>query len=141
MNKLSLDSRSPALRRRSGFTIVELLAVVMIMAILGAIVLGVAGYASRRAEHARTTADLQVIRNALEEHRSKTGRYIGFPNRVDQELPMTDPLFETLTNHVDKIAFEDSWGRPFQYRVMGRYSFEVWSWGPSGPAEDHDIIR
>lgn len=141
MNDISLDSRRPPSRRRDGFTIIELLAVVMIMAILGAIVIGIAGYAARRAEHARVTANLQLIRNALENHRIDAGRYIGFPDDVDDVHPMTGTKYQVLTNYVDTIVFEDSWGNPFQYKVLGRHSYELWSWGPTGPDEDYDIIK
>ncbi len=155
MNTLSLDSRSPASRGRSGFTIVELLAVVMIMAILGAIVLGIAGYASRRASDAGARADLNQLRSALTEYQVRHGTY---PMENIESRPQWEEIAPVLTNLTEApLSFEDPWGNTYQYRAMRRpgettgrvMSFDLWSWGPSGGPGDvpagedyeYDIIR
>lgn len=116
----------------------ELLAVVLIMAILAGIVLGMAGYAGRRSAFAETKADLEVVRNALEEHRVRAGRCLGFPEHADVIMLMTDDMFQVLTNYVDEMNVENAWGEPFRYRVTGRYAYNLWAAGPKGPPDNPD---
>ena len=116
--------------RRKGFTLIELMVVIMIMAILAGIVFGIMGFAARKAASARAMADLQQIKNALERYRLDYGGYF------DQSGPMTtaDPLWDTfraaLTNYNQEVKFTDPWERPYQYESQGRYQFRLWSYGP-----------
>lgn len=124
--------------RCAGFTLVELLAVTMVMAILAGIVLGVAGYAARRADESRAKAELQVIRNALDGYRVTAGMY---PQVDLTTTGQWDSVAADLTNHVESITFVDPWGRPYQYITQGRFSFDLYSTGPTGPDQTYDIIR
>ncbi len=155
MKNLSLDSRGPASRGHDGFTIIELLAVVMIMAILGAIVIGISGYASRRASDAQARAQLNQLRTALTEYQV---RHRTYPLENIESVQGWEDITPALTNFVEeKLTFEDPWGRAYEYRPRRRpgettgraVSFELWSWGPSGGPDnvpsgedyEYDIIR
>ena len=59
----------------SGFTLVELMTVIAIIAVLAGLILGVAGYAMRKADQSRAMADMEKIMNALEEYRLAYGSY------------------------------------------------------------------
>ena len=63
--------RSPV----SGFTLVELMTVIAIIAVLAGLILGIAGYAVRKADISRAMADMEKIKNALEEYRLAYGPY------------------------------------------------------------------
>ena len=58
-----------------GFTLIELLTVVAIIAILASIVIGVSGYASRKADISKAKADMEKIKSGLEEYRIAYGVY------------------------------------------------------------------
>ncbi len=128
-------------RRKPGFTLIELMVVVMIMALLGMIVLGIGGYASRKAAEGRAKADLENLRTALDEYRLDRGRYIGYPDDVGDEREVTEGEFEDLTNYVSEIRFRDPWERPYRYHLQSRFMYRVWSTGPRGPDEEYDNIE
>jgi len=52
----------------TGFTLVEMLAVILVIAILVAVVVGVAGIVIRRAAEAETKMTMEVIRTAIDVH-------------------------------------------------------------------------
>jgi len=62
-------------RRRTGMTLLELLAVVTIIVLLAGLVLGLAGYAQRRGGRSRARAEISILENAIEEYRTDTGGY------------------------------------------------------------------
>ncbi len=140
MNNIILDNPPRPARKKAGFTIVELLAVVAVMAILAGIVLGIAGYAARRASDAQARADLEKLRNALEEYRLYAARYpqANMTNNV-QWSGFISALPASLSNHWAEVQIEDPWGRPYRYETLGRYTFALWSLGPT--TNTYDIIR
>ncbi len=131
-----------------GFTLVELMVVVIIMAMLAAIVLGISGYASRKSAESRARADLENIRTALEEYRMDEGRYPGTISSGNNPLNFTpmsdgrgepDPRFASLTNYVADIRFEDPWSRPYRYQLQSRFTYRVLSTGPNERERYDDI--
>ena len=63
---------------RAGFTLVELLAVILIIGILVAIVINVSNRAMRKAAEQRTKTTMRVIMSALEIYREEFGVYPSF---------------------------------------------------------------
>jgi general secretion pathway protein G len=121
------------------------MAVIVVMAILGSIILGIAGYAGRKAAESRAIADLQKIRIVLEEYRITYG---GYPQEDIVLLDGWFELFDTNTNLFRNLTFDDPWGRPYQYVPQSRFSYDLYSFGPSGGPHDaidgdwqYDVIR
>jgi general secretion pathway protein G len=73
-------TRPVAARRRGGFTLVELLVVVVIIGVLIALLLPVIAGAVRNANDARVSAEVQLLSQALAEFKQKYGDYP--PSRV-----------------------------------------------------------
>jgi len=114
---------------RGGFTLVELLAVIAVIAIVAGLVIGAAGVAGKKADVARTEAEIGLIQQALDEYRGEYGAYI------DMSAPMTNNVFKPLTNYVAEIRFTDPWGQPYRYSCdtdSSAFSYQVISKGPDG---------
>ena len=87
-NVLEIRSLEPGTRNRElgtrggcrGFTLVELLVVVAVIALLAAILVPTVSMAIRVAENARSSARLKVIGNAAEAYHMQTGYYPGQDN-------------------------------------------------------------
>jgi len=58
-------------RKQPGFTLVELLVVVTVIAILAGLVLGVAGQIQNKSASARAETDITAISNALESYKAE----------------------------------------------------------------------
>lgn len=91
--------------RADGFTLIELLVTVGIMALLAALIVGVAGFATRKAAYGRAQADIEKLRSAMEEFRVDKGRY---PTSSEFKS-------RSLTNYVAELQFADPWGREYEY--------------------------
>ena len=126
----------PALRREGGFTLIEIMVVIVIIGILGALVVpSIIG----RADEARVTAaetDLKAISNALDLYRLDNFNY-----------PSTDQGLEALVSkpsgqpeapnwnpdgYLKKLP-TDPWGREYLYISPGIHGpFDLYSLGADG---------
>lgn len=120
--------------RRSGFTLVELLAVMAVIGVLAGMVLGISGYASRRADESKAMADIERIKDVLEAHRIDTGAY---PSQ-DQFRDRIRERDRTFYDETDGL--KDPWGRDYQYSREGRFRIYVYSFGPTGQGNRDDYI-
>jgi general secretion pathway protein G len=105
-------------RRRRGFSLVEIMVVVVIIGLLaGAVAIKVGDYVDK-AKTNRAKSDIATIVNALETVYADKGRY---PSNEEglASLPLKN--------------FTDPWERPYQYNQPGRSGpFEVISYGADG---------
>jgi general secretion pathway protein G len=128
---------------RTGFTLVEMLLTIVIIAILSGLVVGVSGYANRKAAESEAEADLQKLANILSEYRIETGSLPG--NESTTFGNFTDSLFSgggtriqsmVQTHFWDQTSnsydFSDPWGNDYQYRKVARFAAEFRSLGPDG---------
>lgn len=138
---------SSGARRRGecGFTIVELLAVISIIALLGALVVGLSRFASEKSAEAKVRADLELLRNAIEEYRIQRAAYplIQGADTYQRMIPPSDPdvappqsdgpmvRFTYDLLQIDRsLNFIDPWRTNYFYRVTpDRLRFEVRSSG------------
>ena len=136
---------SPAARSARGFTLVEIMVVVVILGILAALIVPrVVG----RTDEARTVAakqDVAAIMQALKLYRLDNGRY----PTTEQGLaalvtrPQGDPVPKNWQKYLDKIP-KDPWGNVYQYLSPGvRGEIDVFSLGadnqPGGSGADGDV--
>lgn len=141
------NSYQPAFRRARGFTLIEIMVVVVIIAILGALVgprlLG-------RTDEARVIAarqDIATIMQALKLYRLDNHRY----PTTDQGLqalvqrPTSGPAAPGWKEggYLDRMPV-DPWGSPYQYLNPGvRGEIDVFSLGadgqPGGTGNDADV--
>ncbi len=84
------------LRRSTGFTLVELLTVIGIIVILAGLVLGISGYAQKKAAFSRAEAEIAAMEAALESYRADNGIY---PDTDAADDPQA--LYQALTGDGD----------------------------------------
>jgi general secretion pathway protein G len=133
--------------RQAGFTLLELLVVLGILALLATFA---APQVLRYLGKARTEAakiQLNAIASALELYALDNGRYP--PQQVGLTALVQAPPGATRWNgpYLKKPeGLVDPWGRPYQYRTPGRSGpFEVFTLGrdnaPGGTGEDQDVVN
>lgn len=133
------------IRRQGGFTLIEVMVVIVILGILAALVVPkVMG----RPDEARVVAakqDIAGIMQALKLYKLDNRRYPtaeqGLPALVVK--PTAAPVPDNWKSYLDKLP-NDPWGKPYQYLVPGlRGEIDIISYGadnqPGGEGVDADI--
>lgn len=133
------------LRRPSGFTLIEVLVVIVILGILASLIVP---RVMSRPDEARVVAarhDISAILQALKLYKLDNRRY----PTTDQGLqaliakPTSTPLPDNWKSYLDKLPM-DPWGKPYHYLQPGLHGeVDVFSYGadgqPGGEAFDADI--
>lgn len=145
MNRFKIPGNDLTKRRnpRSGFSLVEMLIVIALIAIIGTLLIGRIGnlFGSSQEDVAR-----QFVQNSLTapllKYRIDVGSY-----------PSTEEGIAALLNapagkanrwrgpYIDRIP-EDPWGNPYQYRFPGTHNrdgYDLWSFGPDGSGDSSVI--
>lgn len=118
---------------RAGFTLVELLLVVAILATLATVVAVKFGGQGEQARIAATRTSIAAIKTAVETYEIRMGKY---PNSIDDLTVGSDSAPALL----EKGSVNDSWGNPFEFRKTGTYDFKIISAGPDGQIGSDDDI-
>lgn len=123
-----MNMRKPVIRRsEQGFTLAELLVVLVIIGLLTTLVVINVLPMQDRARVQKARADLATIEQALELYRLDTGRYPATGEGL-QALGVggtAGPLLKSLP--------ADPWGKPYQYQAPGQQrAYDLWSWGSDG---------
>lgn len=95
---------SPALRDEGGFTLVEILTVLAIIAMLAALTLGVGGYARRKAGSSRAKAEIAAMETALESFKNDNGTY-PITGSTTPATTVSRPLDATVAQHYGNSTF------------------------------------
>jgi general secretion pathway protein G len=139
------QGRTFAVRRARGFTLLELMVVVVIIGVLAALI---APAVLERAEQAKVTAartDVSNLMNALKLYRLDNGRYPSSEQGLDALVnkPTVGAIPNNWKPYLDKLP-NDPWQRPYQYANPGVHGeIDVFSFGadgqPGGEGNDADI--
>ncbi|MGD9550861.1 MAG: type II secretion system major pseudopilin GspG [Burkholderiaceae bacterium] len=141
-------SRSTATRRprtQRGFTLIELMVVLVIIGVLAALIVP---NVLSRTDDARATAartDIANLVQALKLYRLDNQRYPTAEQGLQALVskPATGPVPGNWRPYIDKLP-NDPWGRPYQYLNPGiKGEIDVMSFGadgqPGGEGKDADI--
>ncbi|MDA8421323.1 MAG: type II secretion system major pseudopilin GspG [Pseudomonadota bacterium] len=127
-------------RGHSGFTLIEVLVVMVILGILAAIIVP---RIMDRPEQARVVAaknDVRAIVSALELYRLDNGTYPSTEQGLAALVHKPDsgniPQNWRSGGYLDHLPV-DPWGHPYQYLNPGVHGeIDVFSYGPNGPSSD-----
>jgi general secretion pathway protein G len=123
-------------QKARGFTLIEIMVVVVILGILAAIIVPRIISRPEEAKLVKAKQDIRVLESALELYHLDNGFY---PS-TDQGLPalIQKPTGEPVPKnwkeggYIKELPF-DPWGHPYQYLQPGVHGeIDVFSYGPSG---------
>lgn len=112
---------------KAGFTLIEVLIVVIILSILAAIVLQVYGDTTEHTRQSMKATEMHELRKALQIYRFQVG---SFPSTLDELLGTVtkeDPDGQTRTHGpwFEATATDPTDGQPYDYRRIGAYSYAL----------------
>ena len=135
-------------RRRAGFTLIEVLLVLVILVILGSLVGIQIRSAQKKGLVNAAKAQVGMFHTPLESYLIDVGQYPS--SSAGLEALRTAPAeaqgqgtMKWNGPYLEKAVPPDPWGRPYQYTAPGRHnadSFDVWSLGPDGADGTEDDI-
>lgn len=123
-------------RQFSGFTLIEVMVVVVILGILASIIVPKIMDKPDEARIVKAKQDIRAVQSALEMYKLDNYEY----PTTDQGLmalvqkPTTDPIPAHWKQYLDRLPV-DPWDRPYQYLNPGVHGpIDIWSYGPNGPS-------
>jgi general secretion pathway protein G len=132
-------------RRQLGFTLIEIMVVIVILGVLAALVVP---RVMNRPDEARVVAakqDVASIMQALKLYRLDNQRYPSTEQGLQALVvrPTAGPAADNWKAYLDKVP-NDPWGKPYQYLNPGiKGEIDVFSFGadgkPGGTGVDADI--
>lgn len=131
-----MTERSTKAMNARGFTLVEIMVVIVILGVLAALIVPrVVG----RADEARAVAakqDIAAIMQALKLYRLDNARYPSSEQGLQALVtkPTADPQPPNWKSYLDRLP-KDPWGRPYQYLNPGVHGeIDVFTLGADGQA-------
>ena len=134
MTTRTFSLQSVRQRLSAGFTLIELMVVLVIIGVLAALIVP---NVLDRADDARATAaktDVNNLMQALKLYRLDNQRYPTAEQGLQALLakPATGPIPSNWKSYLDKLP-NDPWGRPYQYLNPGvKGEIDVMSFGADG---------
>jgi general secretion pathway protein G len=120
--------------KRQGFTLVELMVVIVIIGLLATVVAINVLPSQDRAMVTKARADISVLEQAVETYRLDN---LDFPDDlqalVTAPTGLAQPERYRQGGYVRRLP-DDPWGNPYQYRRRSTHNgqFDVFSWGADG---------
>ena len=123
-------------KRRSGFTLVEILVVVVILGLLATLVIPRVVGRGEEAKRTATLVQIRALEQALDLYKLDNGFYPtteqGLEALVSKPSGMPEPMNYRKDGYMKKVPV-DPWGRAYVYRSPGEHGeTDILSFGPDG---------
>ena len=115
---------------RAGFTLVEVLTVIAIIALLAALILGLAGNAQKTAARKKAQAEITQLESFITDYQMKYGQVPKGVSGLSNALIQAN---HALTNLLDP------WGMTYNYSNSSTVTFFLWSTGGATNAGDKSM--
>lgn len=129
-------------RKRSGFTLIEIMVVLVILGIMAALVVPRVLGRTDDARKVAAQADISAIANSLKLYKLDNMRYPTTQQGLDALVnkPSIAPIPNNFKSggYLDKLP-KDPWGNDYQYLNPGKHGeIDVYTYGPDGPTSGGD---
>ena len=128
---------------RQGFTMIEVMLVLLIMASLAAVSIGAINALRKRAHVSLAETQIQELSKHIEMYNVTVGNYPATDEGLEalHTCPSSVSNPDKWTKLVTKIPM-DPWGNPFQYQYPSSHDseFDIWSCGLDGISGTDDDI-
>ena len=141
MNQLPMNRMQTARGRQAGFTLMEILIVVAIIAIIGGIVANRIFGGADRAQFNLARSQVPTVAQKIENYELDNG---SVPQQLGDLVSQPSGANGWLGPYARDAELKDPWGRPFEYRAPGENGkFDLISLGadgkPGGDSWNRDI--
>jgi general secretion pathway protein G len=133
-----MPTRQRTNRRRTGFTLMEVLLVLVIIVILGSLAVGMFTNTQARANIRAAKAQVGLLKTPLNTYFLDMNEYPTTAQGLDALRRAPSDVANPAKwggPYLDQDLPPDPWGRPYQYAYPGTRnvdSFDIWSLGPDG---------
>lgn len=141
-----------------GFTLVELLVVITIIAILAALVLSTAGGIQDKAARSRAQSEIAALSAALESYKADNGDYPGWTNApnvagnkfvVTNLMPSSGKVYFEFSKNMTNSSGDmiDPWGVTYGYQYPGNTNrsgsnfFDLYTYANKGSTNSNGWIK
>jgi len=105
--------KTPFRRHSAAFTLIELMAVITIIAILAGIVIGGMGYVHEKKRRSQAEVQINLLSRAIEEYKMDMGVYPGAGTNGPADGDVSDELYQALFkdgyDYTDSASPPDNW--------------------------------
>jgi general secretion pathway protein G len=129
------------MKKASGFTLIEVMVVVVILGILAAIIVPKIMSRPEQARMVKASSDIKAIQSALELYKMDNGIYPTTDQGLDAlvKKPTSDPVPRNWQSdgYLQRVP-QDPWDEPYQY-INDNGKLRIFSYGPKGKEGDSVI--